>query len=120
MKITYNNTKNYAPTVKKTGKRQPNERLVNNQKFYSSRKWRKARSEWIKLEPLCVHCLEEGKHTPGDVVDHKVPVSVDPTLSLDGDNLQTLCHAHHNKKTEEDKKKYPHVYSDFDRYYKDK
>lgn len=119
MNIKYNQTP-YAKTVKKTGKRNPGDRLINNQKFYSSRKWRKARTEWIKMNPLCEHCLSENRHTPGDVVDHIVPVEVDPTLSLDGDNLQTLCHAHHNAKTEEDKKQYPEVYKDYDRYYKNK
>ena len=48
MKINYNKTP-YAKTVKKTGKRNPGDRLIDNQKFYSSRKWRKARAEWIKM-----------------------------------------------------------------------
>lgn len=117
MKINYNKTP-YAKTTSKTGKRQAGDRLIENGKFYRSRKWRKVRAEWIKIEPLCVHCLEEGKHTPGDVVDHVIPISVDPTLSLDGDNLQTLCAKCHSVKTEEDKKKYPEVYQNYDAYYK--
>ncbi|PFA33091.1 HNH endonuclease [Bacillus cereus] len=41
----------------------------------------------------------------GDVVDHIIPLLVDWLRRLDPANLQTLCHACHNKKTKEDEKK---------------
>lgn len=118
MKIKYNSTKSYAPNIKKTGKRKAGERLIDNGNFYRSRQWRKCRSEWVKINPLCEHCLAEGKTTPADVVDHIIPYEVDKTLAFDGDNLQSLCYKHHSEKTEQDKKKYPEVYKNYDKYYK--
>ncbi|MEC2504384.1 HNH endonuclease, partial [Bacillus cereus] len=41
----------------------------------------------------------------GDVVDHIIPIRVDWSKRLEPSNLQTLCHACHNKKTKEDEKK---------------
>jgi 5-methylcytosine-specific restriction endonuclease McrA len=116
MNIKHNPTP-YAQNVKKTGKKMAGQRLIDNGDFYRSRPWRKARAEWIKLEPLCVHCLKEGKHTPGDVVDHRTPIVVDESLKLDPDNLQTLCHDHHSKKSQEDKKKWPEIYGSYDHFY---
>lgn len=55
---------------------------------------------------LCVQCRRDGIIKIGDVVDHIIPLLVDWSKRLDPANLQTLCHAHHNKKTKEDEKKY--------------
>ncbi len=55
---------------------------------------------------LCVQCRMNGIIKIGDVVDHIIPLLVDWLRRLDPVNLQTLCHACHNKKTKEDEKKY--------------
>ncbi|PFK07818.1 HNH endonuclease, partial [Bacillus cereus] len=39
------------------------------------------------------------------VVDHIIPIRVDWSKRLEPMNLQTLCHACHNKNTKEDEKK---------------
>lgn len=64
-------------------------------------KWRKYRAEYLKHNPLCVRCLESGKHTPATVIDHIKPVEngqADP-LFWRMDNHQALCRACHSWKT---------------------
>ncbi|MEC2595813.1 HNH endonuclease, partial [Bacillus cereus] len=54
---------------------------------------------------LCVQCRSKDIIKIGDVVDHIIPIRVDWSKRLEPSNLQTLCHACHNKKTKEDEKK---------------
>lgn len=48
---------------------------------------------------MCEKCLKEGRYTPGDIVHHKIhldPVKIlDPSISLNWDNLELLCRKHH-------------------------
>ncbi|WP_438800582.1 HNH endonuclease [Bacillus cereus] len=55
---------------------------------------------------LCLHCKNNRKITVADMVDHIIPIKVDPSLKLKLENLQSLCNPCHNRKTAEDKKKY--------------
>lgn len=48
-------------------------------------------------EPLCRHCLAEGRTTPSVDMDHIVPLSQGGTN--DRSNLQMLCRSHHSIKT---------------------
>ena len=41
----------------------------------------------------------------GDVVDHIIPIRMDWSKRLEPTNLQTLCHACHNKKTKKMRRK---------------
>lgn len=75
-------------------------------KFYSSVRWQKMRNRKLKHDPLCEHCLGNNQVTPATEVDHVIPVEVDWSRRLDWNNLQSLCHSCHMKKTAEDKKKY--------------
>lgn len=73
-------------------------------KFYNSKAWKKCRESYIaKVHGLCEHCLKEGKHVPGYIVDHIkeiTPYNInDPNITLNHDNLQYLCLPCHNKKT---------------------
>ena len=52
-----------------------------------------------------VQCRSKDIIKIGDVVDHIIPIRVDWSKRLEPTNLQTLCHACHNKKTKEDEKK---------------
>lgn len=72
-------------------------------KFYNSKEWRALR-EYVmaKNHFLCIQCTL----VPADVVDHIIPIEVDWSLRLDVNNCQPLCHACHNKKTADDKRKY--------------
>lgn len=52
-----------------------------------SGQWRHLREEHLKKQPQCAAC----GRTRNLIVHHIVPVSFDPTLELDPDNLLTLC-----------------------------
>lgn len=101
-----------SPTIKKMvsrpwlPKRKPFEgkRLYANTQFYSSPQWRRLRNAFIAKNPLCFHCLKNGKYEPATVVDHIIPINMggDP---LDEKNLQPLCAKCHNAKSAKDKKK---------------
>ena len=69
-----------------------------NKKFYDSKEWKDLRQYFITRHPLCKWCEEEGTTNKGDVVDHIKEIT-DGGESLDFNNLQTLCHKHHNQKT---------------------
>ena len=49
-------------------------------------KWRSARALFLKKNPLCVKCRENGKLTPATVVDHIIPHRGDPVLFWDRSN----------------------------------
>lgn len=65
---------------------------------YDSR-WRKARAKFLKANPLCRRCEENGKITKGEVVDHIIPHRGDMSLFWDQNNWQSLCTRCHNRKT---------------------
>lgn len=68
------------------------------QRGYGGR-WQKARSTFLKRNPLCVMCEAEGKPVPAKVVDHKRPHRGDQSLFWDTENWQPLCKRHHDEKT---------------------
>ena len=66
--------------------------------------WTSIRERHIKARPLCNHCEQRGRVTPGVDVDHIRPfVSMTDPLRLDPANLQTLCRDCHNAKTASDR-----------------
>ena len=70
-------------------------------KFYKSAAWLKCRAGYIKYcGGLCERCLSKGIVAPGYIVHHKIyltPDNVnDPSISLNYDNLEYLCHDCHN------------------------
>ena len=54
---------------------------------------------YIKQEPLCEMCKENERLTVATEVDHIVPIKKDWSKRLDINNLQSLCHSCHMKKT---------------------
>ena len=78
-----------------------NQKKRTGQDFYNSGRWRKLRNWYVKSNPLCVHCKLEGVVNLGQVVDHIIPIT-DGGEKLSKGNLQTLCHLHHNQKTQAD------------------
>ncbi len=74
--------------------------------FYQSAAWRKLSKAFKAAHPLCAECERQGRVMAADVADHIIPISqgADP---LDAENLQALCHPHHNQKsgTERDPQK---------------
>lgn len=67
--------------------------------FYNSKAWWRVRTKVLMANPLCVVC---GR--PANVVDH-IKELTDGGAPLDLDNLQGLCHAHHNQKSADERKK---------------
>ena len=68
--------------------------------FYKSKAWKDCREAYARSRSgLCEKCLKEGRYTPGDIVHHKIqldPVKIlDPSISLNWDNLELLCRKHH-------------------------
>ena len=62
-------------------------------------KWRRARKAYLRKDPLCIICREEGRLTPATVVDHIIPHRGDPGLFWDENNWQPLCKDCHDRKT---------------------
>ena len=63
-------------------------------------KWKNLRNAFITENPLCKHCEEQGRTTPATEVDHiKAFCGKNDPLRLDWQNLQSLCHSCHVKKT---------------------
>lgn len=75
-----------------------NVRPSSSRRGYGSR-WRKARSRFLKSNPLCVKCKEAGRLTEATVVDHIIPHRGDETLFWDESNWQALCKKCHDTKT---------------------
>lgn len=65
-------------------------------RLYDSVRWRKARAQYLVVNPLCVMCEARGRVTPATVVDHKIPHKGDYDLFWDRDNWQSLCDNDHN------------------------
>jgi 5-methylcytosine-specific restriction endonuclease McrA len=70
--------------------------------FYNSKAWKRVRKAYFNSQyGLCEICLKNGEHTPGDIVHHIkhiTPENInDPEITLNFNNLQLLCHDHHNK-----------------------
>ena len=62
-------------------------------------RWQKASKGFLKKNPLCVECKEQGSTTQAEVVDHIVPHKGDMKLFWDRDNWQSMCVPCHNSKT---------------------
>ena len=64
-------------------------------KLYTTRRWRKVRQAQLTKQPLCQMCIEVGKVTTANVVDHIKPHRGDMTLFWSGP-FQSLCEDCHN------------------------
>ena len=63
-----------------------------------STRWQRFRERHLRKEPLCRSCLKQGRVTAATEVDHIVSIT-DGGATLDHDNLQSLCCAHHLSKS---------------------
>lgn len=69
-----------------------------SRKFYASPAWRKIRKEALKRDRnACVQCKDNGKFTRANTVHHIQELKDAPHLALVLSNLQSLCHACHDK-----------------------
>ncbi|MBS4188641.1 HNH endonuclease [Bacillus sp. FJAT-49705] len=66
--------------------------------FYISKAWLQCRElALIRDNYLCQKCLKQNKITSADMVHHIKELKDHPELSLDLDNLESLCHPCHNR-----------------------
>ena len=71
--------------------------------FYKSKGWKKVREYVFNRDNgVCMDCLDKGRLTPGKEVHHIVfltPDNInDPDITLNEDNLITLCKECHHKR----------------------
>jgi len=75
------------------------ERGTSASRGYGSR-WSTYSKQFRVNNPLCCMCLERGKLTKAECVDHIIPVSgPDDPLFWEPSNHQSLCHSDHSLKT---------------------
>ncbi len=68
--------------------------------WYSRSIWTdKLRPGQLLREPFCCECARYGVRTPATDVDHVEPFRGDWNKFTDPDNLQSLCHSCHSRKT---------------------
>ncbi len=79
-------------------KRLDKQRGTASERGYNHR-WRKARNNFLLVNPLCVRCLDDDRTTEANVVDHIIPHKGDNDLFWDGKNWQALCKKCHDLKT---------------------
>jgi 5-methylcytosine-specific restriction protein A len=61
--------------------------------------WSKYRLMYLRENPICVMCQEEGNIVSASVVDHIIPHKGNMDLFWDSNNHQALCKRHHDIKT---------------------
>lgn len=68
--------------------------------MYSTGKWTdELRPDQLLREPFCRECARHGKRVWATDVDHIVDHKGDWTVFCDPDNLESLCHSCHSRKT---------------------
>ena len=103
MGLLRSNQKNY---IKQPEKEKSSEPWGTNNRFYHTKFWRDTRDAFRKKpgNQLCAMCEEAGITRSGWVVDHINPVPAGADIHVfmkysNEANLQFLCEAHHNSKT---------------------
>jgi len=82
--------------------------------FYTSKPWREIRAQRLKIDnyrcQMCgCLCLGKKRGMPSPHVDHIKTRREHPELSLDINNLRTLCESHHNQRTRLDQLSKPQI-----------
>lgn len=80
-------------------------------KFYKGKAWQKCRAfVWSRDRGLCVDCMRRGLITPAEEVHHiteLTPENInDPAVSLNPDNLVSLCRECHKARHGDAPKRY--------------
>ncbi|RKD96757.1 HNH endonuclease [Marinifilum flexuosum] len=76
----------------------PQEGRKADDSFYHTTAWRKTSKAYRKAHPLCEECERKDRISPAEVCDHIVRIE-DGGEKLDWDNLQSMCHKCHNRKS---------------------
>ena len=80
------------------GKRKPQANRPQYMSLYNNRRWRAKSLAQRQDQPLCAHCLRDGKLTPATVADHVQVHRGDPVLFWSGE-LESLCDHCHGRKS---------------------
>jgi 5-methylcytosine-specific restriction protein A len=67
--------------------------------FYNSKAWKWLRRVKLTTDPLCEVCKVQGRLVRAMDVDHEVGIHEDPSLRLNMENLVSMCHPCHSRKT---------------------
>lgn len=70
----------------------------DHDEVYNSARWKRLRRRFIKANPLCVKCMEEGHLVEAEIADHINPLR-NGGEPFNWENLQPLCRMHHGRKT---------------------
>jgi 5-methylcytosine-specific restriction protein A len=76
---------------------------AEDQAFYHSIEWKKCRNLFIRLNPMCFDCQNNGYDTPAYEVHHIKKRKDFPELAFAHDNLMGLCKSCHTKRTNQEK-----------------
>ena len=72
-------------------------------RLYGTAKWQRLRAMQLSREPWCAACLEHSHYEAATDVDHVIPHAGDVKLFFNMSNLQSLCHACHTIKTNQER-----------------
>ena len=75
-------------------------------KWYKQKAWQIRRAMQLRKQPLCEECLKRGEYVKATDVDHIEPHKGNYEVFIDPDNLQSLCHECHSRKTAKENKKH--------------
>ena len=73
--------------------------------MYQTDTWKRLRSGQLLEEPFCRECAKRGLRTPATDVDHIRDHKGDWSIFTDRDNLESLCHSCHSRKTAREQRK---------------
>lgn len=82
----------------KAGQYKERNRASSHRRGYNGA-WRRARSAFLMVHPLCEECKRNGRQTPAVVVDHIIPHKGNGELFWNEKNWQALCKSCHDRKT---------------------
>ena len=74
-------------------------------RFYRTAIWQKIRRQKLQDNPCCEKCIKHGRIRRGYAIDHKRPHKGRIKVFLDFNNMQTLCHSCHSRKSAMEKVK---------------
>lgn len=75
-----------------------------DERGYDAR-WRKYRTSYLAMNPLCAACLKQGRTAAAVELDHIVPRAAKPSLFWERTNHQGLCKACHRAKTADERRR---------------
>ncbi len=89
----------WAPKKRTREWRQVDQRRQSAAERGYDHRWEDASLAYRRANPLCVHCLLQGRVKPSQCVDHIAPIACCPELQWEELNWAALCTSCHSYKT---------------------